>query len=360
MRKQALETQTIYAELVERLIAFEATRAVGHVRGTFTTKVVKGERYVYFQYLEPGGVKRQTYLGRHDEVLERAMRRYAAQRPGAAEERASIRRLCALLRAGGAQTTDAASERVLRALADAGLFRSGCVLVGTHAFTALGNALGVVWDGAWMRTHDIDLASGGSVDVAVEDAATEGRPATGSADVQGVLESLEMGFLPVPSLDRGSPSTSYKVRGKALRVDLLTPVRGRMPSGPVAVPRLGAVAQPLRYLDYVMESPIRAAVVAGDGVLVTVPEPARFAFHKLIVADERPAVFHAKRDKDLHQAAQLFEVLVDERPGDVAIAWEALEARGAGWVKHARSGLAAMRTVDGAVAARVREAARGA
>ena len=67
-------------------------------------------------------------------------------------------------------------------------------------------------------TQDIDIAAETSICVALR--------AAGS-DVPAILEGLEMGFLPVPHLDPRKPSTSYKVRGKGLRVDLLTPLRGR-------------------------------------------------------------------------------------------------------------------------------------
>ena len=39
--------------------------------------------------------------------------------------------------------------------------------------------------------------------------------------------------------------------------------------------------------------------------------PARFAFHKLLVATLRPAAFQAKAEKDIVQAAQVLEVLVE-------------------------------------------------
>lgn len=331
MKHLPLETQTLYAELFERLTAFEASRAIGHARGTFVTKTVKGEVYVYFQYLEPGGTKRQLYLGKKDSALEKVVSEYQESRLDAAEERASIERLCALLRVGGALTTDASSARVLRGLADAGVFHVGGVLVGTQAFSVIGNLLGVSWSEPWLRTQDIDIVADTGVTLAFDD-----------ADVLTALEQLKMGFLPVPALDARQPSTSFKVRGKALRVDLLVPTARHEPGSPVQVARFKAAAQPLPYLDYVSQGFVRAAVVDGGGVLVNVPSPARFAFHKLIVAGERPAAMHTKRDKDLQQARQLLRVLVDERPGDVRLAWDALAERGEGWITKAIDGLHAV------------------
>jgi hypothetical protein len=343
MRHQPLEIQTLYAELVEQLAAFEAQRAIGHLSGTFVTKTIKGADYYYFQYLEPGDKKRQVYLGRRSAALDAVAARYTHERKATAPDVASIQRLCALLRAGGAMTTDTSSARVLRGLADAAVFRLGGVLVGTHAFIVAGNLLGVTWDGAALRTQDVDVAAGLEIGVAMPELV---------ADVPGALESLEMGFLPVPGLDPLSPTTSFKVRGQGLRVDLLTPAR-RGGSKPVPLPRFSAAAQPLKFLDYVTEMPVAAAVVNGGGVLVNVPDPARFAWHKLIVAGERPAVLHAKRDKDLWQAAQLLEVLAEERAGDVVLAWEALAAKGSGWTRRASSGLRAMRELAPDVVASV-------
>lgn len=332
MRRQPLEVQTIYAELLERLAAYEAERAIGHLTGGFVTKVVKGSEYYYFQHSEPGGNKRQVYVGRRDAALNEVVARYAESRESIAVDVASIQRLCALLRAGGAMTTDQGSARVLGALSDAGVFRLGGVLVGTHAFMVLGNMLGVVWSGASLSTQDVDVAADLGMSVVVPEL---------SADVPAVLDSLEMGFLPVPGLNPKSPTTSYKVRGQGLRVDLLAPSK-RESQKPIAVPRLGSAAQPLKYLDFLTERTVIAAVINGGATSVNVPDPARFALHKLIVAGERPAVMHAKRSKDLWQASQLLEVLSAERPGDVALAWEAVAARGRGWTQRVNFGLDAM------------------
>ena len=335
MQRQPLEIQTIYAELLERLAAVEAQRAIGHAQGTFTLKTVKGREYYYFQVSDPGGTKRQIYVGKRDSALDSAVARFESAREDVAAERVSIDRLVSLLRAGGAATADAPTARVLRALADAGVFHQGAVLVGTHAFAVLGNVLGVRWTGGSMRTQDVDLAAGLHMSVAV--------PASPS-DVPRVLEGLEMGFVPAPAFSRSGPSTSFKVRGSSLRVDLLTPARGAA-TGPVALPGLGASAQALRFLDYVMEGWIAAALIGEGGVQVNVPDPARFALHKLVVAAERPVAMQTKREKDLRQAGQVLEVLFEDRAGDVNAAWRALVAHGQGLAKRVGDSLSGLERV---------------
>jgi len=178
------------------------------------------------------------------------------------------------------------------------------VLVGTHAFLVLGNVLGVRWDGGSIRTQDIDIAAEPSLSIVF--------PGPGS-DIPSVLEALQMGFIPVPQLDPRRPSTSFVVRGKGLRLDLLTPLRGRRVQKPVFIPRLKAAAQALPFLDFLITRPLRGAIVDGGGVLVNVPDPARFAIHKLIVSGERETVMHTRREKDLNQAAQVFSILLEDR-----------------------------------------------
>jgi len=317
----SVTAQTLYAELVDQLLAFDARRSIGTVPGAFVEKGLAGGRYVYFQYSSPGGAVRQAYVGRKSPALDAVVARFAEERETAAADRTAMEAICAALRAAGATATDAASARVLAALSDAGVFRLGGVLVGTQAFLVLGNALGVRWGGASSRTEDIDLGARRQMEVAVPDL---------EADVPRVLEALDMGFLPVPGFSLDSPSTSYKVRGKGLRVDLVTPAR-QGTTGPVPIPRLKTAAAPVRYLELLLESSQPAAVVAGAGVLVNVPEPARFAVHKLLVAQDRPSSFQAKARKDVAQAAHLIEALTELRPGDLALAKKARVAKGKRW-----------------------------
>jgi hypothetical protein len=326
-----LETQTLYAELLEHLIGVHAQRAMGRLPGSFAEKTIKGERYLYWQASQPGGRTKQFYLGRRTPALALMIGRFERSQAALEPDLERIRRLAAQLRAGGANVADGPSARVVRALADSGLFDAGAVLVGTHAFAVLGNVLAVRWGSGALRTQDVDLAAAAAVDidVAVPDL---------QADVPSVLDSLKMGFLPVPPLDPKHPSTSFKVRGQALRVDLLCPKRGTA-DDPVFIRRFNAAAQPLAHLDYLLEAPEKALLVNGGAALVNVPAPGRFAFHKLLVATLRPATFQTKAQKDVAQACEVLEVLAAERPGDLPLAWDNLRARGRDWEKAARKGL---------------------
>lgn len=110
------------------------------------------------------------------------------------------------------------------------------------------------------------------------------------------------------------------------------------------MPRIiGAGATALRFLDFLIEDPVEAVLVAPDGgISITVPRPERFAIHKLIVAAYRPLTESAKRSKDLHQAAQLIAVLSEERKRELRAAMR--KARGAGqkWEKAITNSIASL------------------
>jgi hypothetical protein len=290
--------QTLYAELLDQSIQGEAEAAMTAApQGSFVSKTIKGGTYWYLQRME-GGRKRQQYLGRESPSLLDWMagaREARARLAADADQRA---RLCSMLAAGGAATESAPAVRVLSLLSQAGVFRMGGVLVGTQAFSAYGNMLGVRFEQRALRTQDIDIAQDRSI---------------------GIALSIETAPLNVEK-----PSTSFKVRGRDLRVDFLTPLLGRESEEPVFLPALGVAAHPLRFLDYLIENPVQAVVIGGGGVLVNVPDPGRFAFHKLWISERRPVSEQTKAAKDRRQAGALLEVLLPDRPGDVLAAWEAL------------------------------------
>lgn len=241
----SLTSKTLYTELRELALAMGATENIGDTPGNLVTKKIKGAPYLYFQYRDLDGVTRQMYLGREGPELQPLISRLQSRKNDRKEDLARLDELSRAFVAAGGYTLEHSVLRVLKGFADAGIFRPGGgygVLVGTHAFNALGNVLGVKWS-SHIMTQDIDIAGDYTVDIAIS------KPNVSAPDV---LSQLDMGFIPVPTLDHGSPSTSFRVRGKDLRVDLLTPLIGKPGKAALFVPALNAPAFPLRFLDYLL------------------------------------------------------------------------------------------------------------
>lgn len=330
--------QNLYAELLEQSIQADAQEAAfGAPGGSFVQKTIKGRTYWYLQRLE-GDRKRQHYLGVESEALLSWIDQVKAEREVQATEVIHRKRLCSMLDAGGAATLAPDVAKVLQLLADSGVFRLGGVLVGTHALGAYANMLGVRFEGRFLRTQDVDIAQEPSVGIAL-------AAGDGIVDLEQRFEESDLEFQTVPTLDPRRPASSYRVRGRELRVDFLTPLYGRESTGPIHLPVLRVAAQPLRFLDYLIADPQQAVVVNGRGTLVNVPQPARFALHKLWTSEKRPATEQTRSQKDRQQAAGLIEVLLDLRPGDLIRAWEAL----AGYPSPRKRIARALRHVDPAL-----------
>ena len=62
-------------------------------------------------------------------------------------------------------------------------------------------------------------------------------------------------------------------------------------------------------------------------MLVNVPDPARYAWHKLIISQRR-VVRREKARKDIMQAEFLLDALTTDRPGDVRDMWDEFAAEG--------------------------------
>jgi hypothetical protein len=221
-----------------------------------------------------------------------------------------------------------ADRQGLLALATAGLFRLRAVLVGTHAFRCYPAILGVELPEAHAVTEDIDVAAFHSIAVALDDrldpALTEALQQVGP-------------FIARPSLHEHP--TAWRDRDSGTVVELLTPDEGPDRDEPLELPALGAWAQPFRFLDYLIHQPIQAAVLYRAGILVNVPQPARYAVHKLIVATRRSPVAALKSRKDVEQAAALLRVLAEDRPDELADAFSEAFNRGPAWRESLAKGV---------------------
>ncbi len=315
-----IETQTLFAETLERARLADLDRSFGHLAGNFGHKLVSGDTFWYFRTSEGGQGRKEFYVGPDTDSIRDLISHYELQREEGASTRSQLQRMAAMLTHGGCMATDHVSAQVVDALATGGVFRMGGVLVGTHAYVALGNLLGVRWKSA-IRTQDLDFAAFRTMEVAVSQME--------EADIKGTLEALNMGFLPTPGLNPRSPHTSYHIRGKELKVDLLTTASRRGPFDPVFIPRFKAAALPMPYMDYLLEGNTEALVLAGNSAtLVKVPNPARYGLHKLLVASERTVIEQTKVVKDITQALEMLSWLMQMRPVDVELAFERLSEKG--------------------------------
>ncbi len=313
----ALAAQTSYAELAEQTRAFETSSALAGLVGSFQKLRRKGQEYWYFAFRDLGGKVRMSYVGPDDDRVRALVDRFKGVRrskPLAPQSQSAI----AL---GGAPLAPK-HFRIVKRLSDHGFFRAGGILVGTHAFVAFGNLLGVRWShGA--ATLDVDFAHAGkNISVAL--------PADLRIDVHGALESLEMGLLPLTEFDGGAG------------LDFLTSMTRAGKT--VVMPELNLALEPLKFMEFSLEATTQGCVFSNTGAcIVNLPAPQRYAVHKLIVFGERPPAERTKARKDLLQAASLAEYFL--RSGQhkaFNLAWRDALGRGRGWRKRALQGKAGL------------------
>lgn len=317
--------QTAYAQLLDAALAADHQRSVASLSGSFAHKMVKGRRYWYYQFTEISGKLRQAYVGPDSD----AVRGLIAQADPAPTVDA-IERLARSAIALGNTPLLVPHFRIIRRLADYGFFRAGGVLIGTHAFLAYGNMLGVRWVDA-SRTQDVDFAHAGK-QLALA------LPGNVEVDTHSAVDSLRMGFLPAMTVEGARAGSYLNPRDPDFQLDFLTPLH-RGGAEPFEHPALKVVLQPLRFIEYLLEDVQQSVLFCNDGAVVCpVPHPARYALHKLVVAGERGASRAVKARKDLQQAAALLAYYRAGSTLDVRDAWADLVARGSGWSSRALRG----------------------
>lgn len=324
----SLAAQTAFAELSEQARVMDLESLAG-LTGAFHRRTIKGRPYVYFGYRDPlGNVQRRIYVGPADERVNALVARF--------EQSKAPKRLAPNAQAAmalGCAGMVPKHYRIVRQLSRYGFFRAGGVLIGTHAFQALGNQLGARWANP-QTTLDVDFAHAGrNVELAL--------PADVKLSVHDALTSLELGLLPLQELS-GTLGAHYRnPRDPELRVDFLTAMT--RDGKPVTVESLGLVLEPLKFMDYLLEGTTQTAILSRDGAcLVNVPAPARLAVHKLIVSAERKGSNRAKAVKDLEQAAALSEWCLFNDARAFREAWMDAIDRGRGWGARAKQGRLAM------------------
>ncbi len=308
---------TLVAELMQQL-------SVSQRAGAPYCRVRQGIEYIYAKETV-GGTRRDIFLGRSDQP--RVQAEAEAFRLGAAAAR-QRRGLVRILKARGLWGPEPWLGRLLEAVAAARLFEQGALLVGTAAFQMMEPLLGRLLPRPTLMTLDLDIASASL--------ALQGRP---GESFEQILRLADPSFTAILQLDMRDPPWRFRAADGHI-VELLTPMLRRSDRNPMPLPALSAGAAPLQYMKWLISEPVQAAALWGAGVTVTIPRPARYAVHKLIVAQRRDPGSHLKRAKDLEQARIIFEALGTMEPFALEDALQDAREQGDGWANPIARSLA--------------------
>jgi hypothetical protein len=334
MQRLDLQAQTLYAELLQRVLTDTIASSVEKLGRSFVSKKIGTKTYWYLQHRQASGMK-QTYLGSETPELLNVIESTKATSKSLAPDISRRKELCAAIRAMGFPTWPRPLVATLETLANSGVFHLGAILIGTPAYVTCMTALGYRSDIGNTLTGDIDLQIGRILEASFSDAE--------AINVSTALDRVKLGFFPVPGLDPRSPSTMFKVRDGDLMVQFLTADTGNSDK-PIYVKQLGTAAQPMPYMDYLTEAPMKAVLPFDAGILVNVPSPARLAWHKLIVARNRPQHERAKSQKDIQQAADLTSALADADFESLRDCFLDAYQRGENWATRLMGGILRLKT----------------
>lgn len=322
----SLASQAAYSSVLSAARMAQLNRSPADLPGGFASKQIRGKQYWYYQRKGPARLE-QIYVGPGDEATRTLID--AARNETAIANQEHLRKLANAAAALGCYTVAPKHFRVLKRLADHGVFSAGALVVGTHAFLAYQNVLGVIW-GDPGQTVDLDFAHAGrNLSLAL---APDAR-----VDAHSAIESLQMGFVPVNS------GTRYvKPDEPDFDLDWLTS-RTRAGDEPVNCRALNVTLQPLRFMELALEAPIPAALLGGTSVIVVnLPAPAAYAVGKLLVAAERTGDSRSKTKKDIAQAAALINYFLQRDPDIIVEMVTQTRARGPAWRKALDLGLEAL------------------
>lgn len=278
---------------------------------------------VYYarQFMNPEGKRQEESLGgpQGDPEVEA---RVEAMRARIAQGKDLVNRIRELAKLGF-QIADNKTYATMGVLYNHGLFQAGAVLIGSHAYAVLLNSLGI--KALAYETEDVDIAR--ARQLALQHVPTGGLLA--------ILKETGIAFVEVPPMTRGAPSTSFKQAGATrFHVDLLVPSEDdSFPT--IAVPELDAHATGLPYLAFLLGKSQMGTLISRHGAVpVRVPDPARFAIHKLLASRLRTNML-IKSQKDVQQACVLLAMLGDHRSGDIEDACGDLPASARALVRRA-------------------------
>lgn len=167
-------------------------------------------------------------------------------------------------------------ESILKVFADNNLFDEGVELIGSWCFQLYQKHLGA--KSFPLRTQDVDFLIP--------------NPYHGRDHTDFIQQLENLGF----NHDFKRDGSLYLWNAE-LKIEFITPEKGRGVDTSIRVKKLGINAIPLRFVGFLLDKPI---IIVDNGIKIRVPNPANFCLHKLIIASRRRKI--EKSLKDLQQA----------------------------------------------------------
>ncbi len=177
-------------------------------------------------------------------------------------------------------------REILKVFADSNLFDEGVELIGSWCFKLYQDHLGA--KPFPLVTQDIDFLVP--------------NPFKGKEQRDFLKKLEDLGF----NYDFNRDGSLYLWNAE-LKIEFITPEKGRDSDEAIKIKKLGIAAIPLRFVLMLLDDPIK---ITEDGINVLVPNPANFCLHKLIIASRRKKL--DKSLKDLQQAI-CTSVIVNEK-----------------------------------------------
>jgi hypothetical protein len=175
---------------------------------------------------------------------------------------------------------------ILRVFDENNLFNEGIELIGSWCFQMYQKHLGA--KSFPLRTQDVDFLIP--------------NPYLGSEHLKLVEQLERLGF----TTDFRRDGSLYLWNAE-LRIEFMTPEKGRGADHSIRIKKLGLNAMPLRFVALLLDNPI---TIVEDGIKILIPNPINFCLHKLIIASRRRKI--DKSLKDLQQAV-CTSVIVDAK-----------------------------------------------
>jgi len=176
--------------------------------------------------------------------------------------------------------------KILKVFAENGLFEEGVELIGSWCFQLYQKHMGA--KKFPLRTLDIDFLIP--------------NPFRGKNHPSFINELENLGF----NYDFKRDGSLY-LWSEEVKIEFMTPEKGRGADSSIKIKKLGLNAIPLRFVSLLLDDPV---TINENGIKILVPNPANFCLHKLIITSRRRKF--DKSIKDLQQALCTSVIVSDQ------------------------------------------------